>query len=705
MKKKIADGYASSSQASPPSNTNLSAPSTTQTIHSSVPPPPIANSIPSATVGTPAFEPSPKPITDTSNSEGPAYDGKGYGLARGTTNTYVIPGMDQMSPEEYRTKLQETISARQAKRREESLRSGRGTIGNRSSSGYLDQLGRQQQQQRQQGEKNELFDVKREKDSGSQLPDERLKMPERRSEPSKDDLVENQHGHVPNLQNSLSKLEVEVKSLVNQSPDTPQVKDVHNADKSQVRDVFPLAMNFDADSKAQTLLQQSQQAIPRPSESVRSKPESVNSVPIDVQPPTNQAKRDIQQDTQQQAVQPKTEFSNVVENLDNLQSRDGILPPKIEAHRDSQQTFQQQAMPLPNGSVQPKSESVNGFDNLANLRDGLPPAIQPDIGSQEQSQQHAESKPEGSVQPKAESVMDFASLLKKSRVERELSRKSEWQTKNSTHDKKKEPPHDEKAPSQKPLLKEETRWLIEKRQRPIPSSVPPTYAEVDEKFVGNASRQSFKSSGPKDSIEGGTWYDEKRMRPIPTAEPPQRPMVFDRTGPKLESLSKRSQKSLNASALQHGREKSTWYNEKRVRPRPTADAPRRPKVFDRTGTELESPLQTPTTNSSLLRSLLQSSAPNRRSQPTLQTFEKTVVSYTSTSSEINQWWKDSSHRPKNYVRHHTPMNNNYEDRPVHPKNYGDLKLILTEWDIVESDAASDDDGGLDGNDENNAKKT
>eukprot|EP00804_Cyclotella_cryptica_P005673 CCRYP_000046-RA/>CCRYP_000046-RA protein AED:0.31 eAED:0.31 QI:53/1/1/1/0.66/0.5/4/645/290 len=151
MKKKIADGYASSSQASPPSNTNLSAPSTTQTIHSSVPPPPIANSIPSATVGTPAFEPSPKPITDTSNSEGPAYDGKGYGLARGTTNTYVIPGMDQMSPEEYRTKLQETISARQAKRREESLRSGRGTIGNRSSSGYLDQLGRQQQQQRQQG--------------------------------------------------------------------------------------------------------------------------------------------------------------------------------------------------------------------------------------------------------------------------------------------------------------------------------------------------------------------------------------------------------------------------------------------------------------------------------------------------------------------------------------------------------------------------
>lgn len=38
------------------------------------------------------------------------------------------------------------------------------------------------------------------------------------------------------------------------------------------------------------------------------------------------------------------------------------------------------------------------------------------------------------------------------------------------------------------------------------------------------------------------------------------------------------------------------------------------------------------------------------------------------------------------------MNNNYEDRPVYPKNYGDMKLILTEWDNVESDAASDNGG-------------
>jgi len=79
--------------------------------------------------------------TDISQDEGPAYSGEGgFGLAKGTTNTYVIPGMEEMSPEEYRAKLQETISARQAKRREESLKRRGGVIGNMSSSGYLANL-------------------------------------------------------------------------------------------------------------------------------------------------------------------------------------------------------------------------------------------------------------------------------------------------------------------------------------------------------------------------------------------------------------------------------------------------------------------------------------------------------------------------------------------------------------------------------------
>ena len=38
---------------------------------------------------------------------------KGYGLASGTRNTYAIPGMDEMSAEEYREELQRSVSARQ----------------------------------------------------------------------------------------------------------------------------------------------------------------------------------------------------------------------------------------------------------------------------------------------------------------------------------------------------------------------------------------------------------------------------------------------------------------------------------------------------------------------------------------------------------------------------------------------------------------
>jgi len=45
-----------------------------------------------------------------------------------------------MSAQEYRDKLQETISARQAKRREESLKSREGKIGNANSQSYLDSL-------------------------------------------------------------------------------------------------------------------------------------------------------------------------------------------------------------------------------------------------------------------------------------------------------------------------------------------------------------------------------------------------------------------------------------------------------------------------------------------------------------------------------------------------------------------------------------
>ena len=101
---------------------------------------PVASNPAPVVTPAPATTESGYGTTDTSEDEGPAYDGKGYGLAKGTTNTYIIPGMEEMSAEEYRAKLQESISARQAKRREESLRSNDGRIGNANSQNYLDGL-------------------------------------------------------------------------------------------------------------------------------------------------------------------------------------------------------------------------------------------------------------------------------------------------------------------------------------------------------------------------------------------------------------------------------------------------------------------------------------------------------------------------------------------------------------------------------------
>lgn len=73
---------------------------------------------------------------DNSDDESPAYDGKsGMGLAKGTRNTYMIPGMDEMSPEEYQAALQRSVSDRQSKRR-----NAVGSVGSQAANHYLDGL-------------------------------------------------------------------------------------------------------------------------------------------------------------------------------------------------------------------------------------------------------------------------------------------------------------------------------------------------------------------------------------------------------------------------------------------------------------------------------------------------------------------------------------------------------------------------------------
>jgi len=74
---------------------------------------------------------------ETSEEDGAQYDGKGgLGLAKETRNTYIIPGMDEMSPEEYQKALQESVSNRQKVRHNKRD----GIVGNRAALQYLDQL-------------------------------------------------------------------------------------------------------------------------------------------------------------------------------------------------------------------------------------------------------------------------------------------------------------------------------------------------------------------------------------------------------------------------------------------------------------------------------------------------------------------------------------------------------------------------------------
>jgi hypothetical protein len=72
------------------------------------------------------------------SEEGGDYDGTGgFGLAKGTRNTYIIPGMEEMSPEEYRAELQRSVLERQRER----WRSRGGLVGNRAAHDYLNTLG------------------------------------------------------------------------------------------------------------------------------------------------------------------------------------------------------------------------------------------------------------------------------------------------------------------------------------------------------------------------------------------------------------------------------------------------------------------------------------------------------------------------------------------------------------------------------------
>jgi hypothetical protein len=120
-----------SSPAASSSATSISSPAASTTVSE------VSTNAPTATVGN-----TPPITADNEDSyhptqEGPDYDPSGGqgSIPRETTNTYIIPGMDEMSPEEYRKELQKTISARQ------STRKSTGITGNQNTWDYLNNLG------------------------------------------------------------------------------------------------------------------------------------------------------------------------------------------------------------------------------------------------------------------------------------------------------------------------------------------------------------------------------------------------------------------------------------------------------------------------------------------------------------------------------------------------------------------------------------
>jgi hypothetical protein len=117
---------------------------TSATATGTFPPPPFAAAPPqqfsapttAANVHLGSADPGPAVIDmDTPSDEGAAYNGLGgMGQAPDTVNTYVIPGMDEMTPDEYRKALQDSVIDRQRQRK------ASGVTGNKATWDYLNSL-------------------------------------------------------------------------------------------------------------------------------------------------------------------------------------------------------------------------------------------------------------------------------------------------------------------------------------------------------------------------------------------------------------------------------------------------------------------------------------------------------------------------------------------------------------------------------------
>jgi hypothetical protein len=568
--------------------------------------------------------------------------------------------MDEMSAEEYRTKLQETISARQAKRREEAIKSG--IIGNRSSNGYLDTLSGGPKGENNTDFEYEMQQTKWRSDSVSSWMDA-LKKVEREIE-SKLELMDDEEEFVSNGMETDNSAEtkdaVSDVNVVDSSPTLVNQKDSDMRDEIFGRDEQQLALDTQSTLQPDSM----QDEISGRDEQQQLAPDSQSVL----QPDSMQDEisgRDEQQHApdSQSALQPDSviEFASTLKQSKaekelsrksewQNQSTDTKLNDHASERAKSEAPtapilaeetrwfYEKRQRPVPSSNP-PEYLKVEKYVGDSSRQSKLSVSEQRlERGWYNEKRVRPIPNSDHGQRPTVSDRTGAQSERKSSHANDSIPlKKGVW------YDEKRVRPAPNSDPAERPKISDRTGaqsqrksskasdsnpvsngvWYNEKRVRPIPNSDPADRPTVSNRTGAQQNRQILRASDSKLPADEETWYDEKRVRPAPTSDSPERPKVADRTGAELE-LTKKSTKTSKASDSQKSTEEGTWYNEKRVRPTPNTVLRERPKVFDRTGAELDNTPKGPV-RGSFLRSLLNADPPNR-TKIAMQTSDKATKS-------------------------------------------------------------------------------
>ena len=452
---------------------------------------------------TSSSEPAPGyGTTDTSLDEGPAFDGKtGFGLAKGTTNTYAIPGMDEMTPEEYRNKLQESISARQAKRREESLKSRGGMIGNANSQSYLDGLSK--------GETTvtSAMDLSSSSSSSSSSSVEKSHAVNHEVEVKSDRGITKEVGKDHTKKNDPVPLDVEESSNKEEKQNKSALKAVVTSmekSKSQM-DLIRMSEWQTSSSAVASHVKEDDMKIAAENKSQTSrgffiKNDNTRQNPILGRDPSKNYPQvhDRTGSTSQRPLSTGPSNQSVFDKNSVGAIRKSPLKPKeaVQSLANSEMDFRQRPTP---GSETPNYQTVSGRTTVGDFRKSKPSPLAPSNVSLVESEKRLRPTP-GTELPDYHKVSDRRSVGD--------MRKSD----------------NKSSPSN---LSMSSLVGSEKRQRPTPGTNSSTKTDADFKtFVGdlrNSSNKPLPLSSPRTSLA----QTENRTRPAPSSELPSHSQVRD----------------------------------------------------------------------------------------------------------------------------------------------------------------------------------